>query len=80
MQCLHVLKRRPARGKEPADLRIQFRETSQSAQSRILRAVSGNWNGGTSVSFRLQADPFEGQVKFSSVIEETRFNGPQGAG
>ncbi len=66
--------------KEPADLQIQFRETSQSAQRRTLRAVSGNWSCGMSVSFRLQADPFEGQVKFSGVIADTRFKGPQWTG
>jgi hypothetical protein len=61
-------------------LQIQFRETSQSAQRRTLRAVSGNWSCGTSVSFRLQADPFEGQVKFNGAIADIGFEGPQGAG
>jgi len=73
----HIHARRRV-GRESADLQIQFRKTSQSAQRRTLRAVSGNWSCGTSVSFRLQA--FEGQVKFNGVIADTRFRRPQGAG
>jgi len=65
------------RTRRPAD---PVQGDGQSAQSRTLRAVSGNWSYGTSVSFRLQADLFEGQVKFSGVIADTRFKRPQRAG
>ena len=42
-------------------------ESRHSAQSRTLRAVSGNWNGGIPVLFRLQADKLEGQVKSGGI-------------
>ena len=65
--------------KKLADLQIEFGESQQSAQDRTLRAVSGNWNCGMPVSFRLQADRLEGQVNSCGIGLDARSRGPQWA-